>query len=300
MMVESTAPLLRRSAVNHLRGLLEGLDPGSQNLGSSPKKKWSYLSSGCPDLDRVLPGGGIRTGSLIEWLGDGPGSGVSLLPLTMVRAVQENGGMVVIVDRQGTGCQGKGRQGKGHRSNFYPPAAAAWGIDLENIVVVHPDNDADQLWAIDQALRCADVATVMAWPNHIDSHTFRRWQLAAESSGTVGLFVRPSHVQGEPTWANLRLLVSPLTVSSKTTVTPKSTLLLSSSQNALPFHRGPLPGKLPSFFWRWRVKVLRCRGLWRDWEVELEVDQRTGEIYEASVGNLASRLATATPGEQTA
>jgi len=308
-MVESATPLLGRSEVNRLRGLLARLDPSSHNSSSQDPSSqdpssWALsswgekrpsLSSGCPALDQVLLGGGIRAGSLIEWLGDGPGSGVSLLPLAAVRAVQQNGGVVVIVDREGID----------RRSNFYPPAAAAWGIDLEKVVVVHPVNDSDELWAIDQALRCTDVAAVMAWPNRIGSHTFRRWQLAAESSGAVGLFVRPAREQGEPTWANLRLLVSPPAAGLSPPAAALSSSVAAAAAAAALGRRPSLeklvasPGKLVAG-WRWRVKVLRCRGVLGDWEVEVEVDQCTGEIHETSFGNLASGLATATLGEQTA
>jgi hypothetical protein len=37
----------------------------------------------------------------------------------------------------------------------------------------------------------------------------RRWQLAAASSGAVGLLVRPDAVRCEPSWAEARLAISP-------------------------------------------------------------------------------------------
>jgi hypothetical protein len=37
----------------------------------------------------------------------------------------------------------------------------------------------------------------------------RRWQLAAASSGAVGLLVRPDAVRREPSWAEARLTISP-------------------------------------------------------------------------------------------
>src|SRR5690606_27176298 len=141
-----------------------------------------------------LPGGGFRRGSLVEWLGDGPGSGVSHFPLITLRELQQQGGTVVVVDRH-------------HR--FYPPAAVAAGIDLAQVLVVRPETEADELWAIDQALRGREVAAVLAWPDRLDSFAFRRRQLAAEEHGTLGLLVRPAGVLRQPTWADVRLLVSP-------------------------------------------------------------------------------------------
>ena len=163
---------------------------------------------------------------------------------------------MVIVDRQG---------------NFNPPAAAAWGINLEDTFVVRATNPSDQLWAIDQCLRCEDVAAVMAWPAQLDSCTFRRWQLAAETSGALGLLVRPTAAAREPTWATVRLLVNP---------------------------QPPRPQASPG--WRWKVKLLHCRGVFAEGEVELEINEQTGEIHEARVGNLATELAPAALGKQTA
>jgi hypothetical protein len=37
----------------------------------------------------------------------------------------------------------------------------------------------------------------------------RRWQLAADIGGGVGIFFRPASARREPAWADLRLLVTP-------------------------------------------------------------------------------------------
>jgi protein ImuA len=36
---------------------------------------WPRVSSGCAALDRLLPDGGLRRGTLVEWFGGGLGSG---------------------------------------------------------------------------------------------------------------------------------------------------------------------------------------------------------------------------------
>jgi hypothetical protein len=96
-----------------------------------------------------------------------------------------------------------------HAREFYPPAAAALGLRLESLVVVQAARPADNLWALDQALRCTGVAAVVAWPEKIDARTFRRLQLAAEEGGSLGLLLRPARVRDEPSWADVRLLVEP-------------------------------------------------------------------------------------------
>lgn len=210
------------------------------------------VTTGCRALDRLLPGRGLVRGSLVEWLGDGPGSGAGTLALVAAREACRSGGLLIVVDRDGT---------------FYPPAAAVWGTDLQNTMVVRPENDKDECWSLDQALRCRHVAAVVAWPSRLDAHTFRRLQLAAEDGGCLGLFVRPQAVRGDPSWADLQLSVSP-----------------QASQAG----------------WRLVVQLLRCRGRFGKSEIELEINDRTGEIHEAHSGNPASQLARPEASEHSA
>ncbi len=96
------------------------------------------------------------------------------------------------------------------RRTFYPLAAAACGVDLARVILVRPQNDSDETWAIDQSLRSGGAAAVLAWPEKLDDHLFRRLQLAAEAGGSLGLFVRSPAARHEPSWAEVRLLIEPL------------------------------------------------------------------------------------------
>jgi hypothetical protein len=51
---------------------------------------------------------------------------------------------------------------------------------------------------------------VLAWPEKLDDHLFRRLQLAAEAGETLGLLLRPARALAEPSWAEVRWLVEPL------------------------------------------------------------------------------------------
>jgi hypothetical protein len=82
---------------------------------------------------------------------------------------------------------------------------------LEQLILVRPTSTEDHAWAMDQVLRTRGVAAVWALVEEQDDHTLRRWQLAAETSGALGLLVRPARVRDEPSWAELRLLVEPIT-----------------------------------------------------------------------------------------
>ena len=219
------------------------------------------LSSGCPALDRALPEKGFRPGTLVEWLSHGEGDGTATLAfraaagaLRAAVGAGNRGGVVMVLDRTG---------------EFYPLAAAAQGIEPARLIVVHPGNKADHTWALDQALRCPAVAAVVAWPESpdgkLDGHTFRRLQLAVEQGGGLGLLVRPESVRGQPSWADVRLLVEPLPSTS-------------------PYGRAPCThGRR-----RMRVVLLRCRGgghhvpmvVVGEQSVEVEIDDETDPLPE--------------------
>jgi hypothetical protein len=114
-------------------------------------------------------------------------------------------GPILVIDRQG---------------RFHPPAVMPWlegapagkpkagGAAVGAIVVVRPSRDEDEIWAIDQALRCPGVTAVLAWPQRVSTTAMRRWQLAARGSGTVGFLVRPVAARREPSWAEARINVA--------------------------------------------------------------------------------------------
>src|SRR5688572_28208661 len=106
--------------------------------GLRPPTEERLISTGSPPLERLLPGGGLRPGSLVEYLSPGAGSGAGTLALAAAREACSDTRTLVVVDRSRT---------------FYPPAAAAWGIDLVRTLVLHPADDAAELWSLDQALR---------------------------------------------------------------------------------------------------------------------------------------------------
>jgi protein ImuA len=153
------------------------------------------FSCGAAAVDRLLPGGGLRHGMLVEWLAgasEAIGCGAATLGLLGAREACGEGGALVVIDRWQT---------------FYPPAAAAWGIDLDRMIVIHPQNSRDELWAMVQALRSPAVAAMWATIDRLDSRSFRRLQLAAQAGQTLGVLMRPGSVREQPSWADVTLEV---------------------------------------------------------------------------------------------
>jgi hypothetical protein len=194
------------------------------------------VSSGWPDLDALLPAGGVRRGSVIEFLaGEATappglaGAGAATLACAVARRLADGGAGLSVPEEDATG--GDGPRGGTivvvDRSGwFHPPAMLPWleepcaGVGATGrgrLVVARPSRDDDEIWVIEQSLRCAGVAAVVAWPRPVPRRglqqwttALRRWQLAARSGGGVGLFVRPEAAVHEPSWAEARLVVTPL------------------------------------------------------------------------------------------
>ena len=106
---------------------------------SRPLQDTCSISSGCRELDQILPAGGFPRGVLVECLGHGPNAGgAGMCAMIWARQASLEGGAIVVLD---------------HQQWFYPPAAAVLGVDLEAVIVVRTGQQRDQLWAVDQALR---------------------------------------------------------------------------------------------------------------------------------------------------
>lgn len=214
----------------------------------APSPAAAPISSGISALDALLPARGFRQGTLIEWLG----SGATTLALFAARqACRAGPGALVVIDPQ---------------RRFFPPAAAGLGIDLSRLMVVCPATLTDASWAWNQALRCSAIAAVLGWPARLGSREFRRWQLAAEAGGALGLLVRPASAARSPSWADVRLHAQPL----------------------------PAPGHR-----RWRVETLYCRGAESGRAVEIEIDEE-GSFRETRSLPVVSALAAAAPAARSA
>jgi protein ImuA len=201
------------------------------------------LSTGIPALDDLLPERGIRRGTLIEWLSENAGGGAGTLAFAVAAHVVQANGAFVVIDQD---------------RSFYPPAASRRGIDLDRVVVVHPPHAGDALWALEQSLRCRGVAVVVCWLDRLSNRVYRRLKLAAETSGGIGLLLRPCEHRSGPSWADVRLSVEPQ-----------------------PYGGGSAGQRL-------RVELIHCRGRGNGGTVELEIDDETGDV------RLASKLAAAT------
>jgi protein ImuA len=263
----------RGRLMQQLRGQLGGWE------AAVPAEEAAVFSSGAAAIDRLLPAGGLCHGMLVEWLaGEWSGrveqksrsyysttpllhhSSAATLSLLAAREACREGGTLVVIDRQQT---------------FYPLAAAAWGIDLDRLIVVRPRSARDGLWAAVQSLRSPAVAAVWGMIDRLDSRAFRRLQLAAQAGRTLGLLLRPPNARGQPSWADVRLGVGSRVESRESRA---RMLALDPRLLALDFFR------------RVHVRVLRMRGGRAGGSATLEIDDAAYTIREVSSNHDAHPL----------
>jgi protein ImuA len=140
---------------------------------------------------------GIRQGGIVECLVARQGAGALTAAMQiMAQSSSEGSGFWAVVDPAG---------------EFYVLALSGWSVDSNKVMLIRPQTRTETCWAIEECLRCPGVSATWAWVDErIPVRFNRRWQLAAEAGGGMGLFFRPVSARRQPVWAELRLLVTPM------------------------------------------------------------------------------------------
>lgn len=125
-------------------------------------------------IDRLLPNEGFRYGAIHEILSE-PGRRAGLFFAALLAKSAGGEGIIAWSDPQ---------------EQLYPPALAVMGIDLERLLILRPGDEREELWAINECLRCPGVAVTVARVGRLSRIGARRLQLAAERGGGVGLLLR--------------------------------------------------------------------------------------------------------------
>ena len=171
-------------------GKLHALDAGVAAVAGSarPSSSANAFRTSLAALDDLPPGGAFARGAVHELLHP-PGEPAPMFFAALLAQCageaeqQRRTGAIVWADPA---------------RELYPPALAAFGIPLERVFLLHPGNEADQVWALTECLRCRGVAAVVAalppprrrGRGGLSRVEARRLQLAAERGGGVGLLLR--------------------------------------------------------------------------------------------------------------
>lgn len=247
----------RAETVQHLAQQLSRVERAAGSRGSRSVSAESF--TGIAELDAILPNVGAAEGMLVEWLAPSKGSGAEPLLFRMAREAMRQDGNLVIVDPS---------------AEFYPPTAGCWGIALQRTVVVHPENERDMFWAFEQALRCPGVAVAVCFVSQLNDRVFRRLQLAVEQGGGLGLLLRGTRYRDQPSWADVRLKVTPLKAHHTSEGRELSPRLELQDTNST----GSADTESANTGRRMLVELLRCRGRGTSRRLELEMNDETGAV----------------------
>jgi cell division inhibitor SulA/protein ImuA len=168
--------------------------PGIFRAAQGGRVSGDSLPSGFAVLDAELPRGGWPVGALTEILPARAGVGeLRLLMPALSRLSHSGRGLVWVAPPHVP----------------YAPALLAHRVDLAHLLIVHPSDIKDLLWAMEQSLRSGACGAVLAWVRAADDKTLRRLQLAAEAGAGWAVLFRPPQAVDQATPAALRLSLAP-------------------------------------------------------------------------------------------
>lgn len=127
------------------------------------------LSSGYPELDRQLPGGGWQAGQICEIYHPTPGSGeLSVIAPALATLSQQPRWLLWVAPP----------------AIPYAPALEQAGIDSERVLMVHPRTYQEAVWSIEEALKSGHCSAVLGWLSQWDKQHIRRLQIACQDSNS--------------------------------------------------------------------------------------------------------------------
>jgi protein ImuA len=236
-----------------LREKIRRLEAGERRLAG-------VLPFGLTEIDARLPGGGLALGALHEVAGAGNGvlDGAAAALFTAGIMARTKGQILWCVRNQ----------------DLFAPGLAAAGLSADRVIYVEAGDEDSALACFEEGLRHGGLAGVVAEIGRLPMTSSRRLQLAAESSGTLGIAIRRWRRQrdaadfGQPTAAATRWRVS-----------------------VLPSEPLATPGIGRT---RWLVELMRCRA---GESADFEVEGCDHEGRLALPAGLADRPAQARPDE---
>ncbi len=92
----------------------------------------------------------------------------------------------------------------------YAPALAAAGVEVGRVLLIHPKDHRDLLWATEQALKSGLSSAVLCWPSiRLRGRDVQRLRMAARRGGSAGFVFRGLAEAEAPSAADLRLMLRP-------------------------------------------------------------------------------------------
>ena len=197
-----------------------------ERIGGIAARTKTVLPFGAPGIDQRLPKGGLAIGALHEIAGGANGAVDGAAASSFAAGIAaRTGGKVLWCYSQ---------------PDLFAPALAQSGLTEDRVVFFEAKDEASILGCFEEALRHGGLSAVVGELAGLSRVASQRLQMAAETSGTMGLAVRRwrRHVDardfGNPTAAFTRWRVTEL-------------------------NSAPLPVRGVGRA-RWQLELMRCRG----------------------------------------
>ncbi|WP_444886932.1 translesion DNA synthesis-associated protein ImuA [Microbulbifer sp. JMSA008] len=149
-------------------------------------------TTGFTSLDALLKYCGWPHGSTTELLVAQANSNALSLLLPLLAELTQKGEMVALIKPPFTPCA---------------RTLIQYGVQLEQLLLVHPRDKRDCLWAIEQSLQSGGCSAVLSWQGEqaISYRELQRLQQSAEKNGCLHFHFRPQSEAPQPSPATLRL-----------------------------------------------------------------------------------------------
>lgn len=114
-------------------------------------------------------------------------------------------GLLSVLMRDGGACLWIGLS-----RSMFAPAISAFGVEADKVIFINLLRDKDVLWVMEEALKCAGLAAVIAEVSELDFKQSRRLQLAVEQSKVNGFVLRNDNKKLGSTACAARWQIKPL------------------------------------------------------------------------------------------
>jgi protein ImuA len=171
---------------------IEDIHPALWRASQLARAHSRTVDTGYAALSAEMPGGGWPLGTLVELLVQQPGIGEVRLLRPALTAVSKR--PIALL-----------------QSSCVPNAVgfAYLGIPPGKLLRLQAPKTADALWSAEQILKTGSCGALIFWQQHIRTECLRRLLLAAQSSETLFVVVRPLATAADASPASLRLSVRP-------------------------------------------------------------------------------------------
>jgi len=113
----------------------------------------------------------------------------------VLHSLMQKGGICIYISRSRT---------------LFPTALYAFGVEPHQIIFIDLEQERDVLWAMEEALKCKELAAVVAEVRDITFAQSRRLQLALEKSRVTGFILRTASDRITSTACVARWKISPI------------------------------------------------------------------------------------------